>query len=126
MRLLALPSLLLLISKWVSASSHDAQQSILDSHESSFTSPLAKLHRALVEHESIIGTEQAVTKYLVSYLKQQNFTVETQDVGPAASSAGPRQNVFAFIGETRETRTLVTSVCFSHKGVTRFLFCSRL
>ena len=106
MRLLSL-STLLLLSKSVSAShSIDAQEPILDESPST---PLLKLHKALIERESITGNEQEVGKYLVSYLEKQNFTVETQDVEPATSWKGPRQNVFAFKGKQRKTRTLVTS-----------------
>lgn len=106
MKLLALPTLLLL-SKWVCASQPiDAQEPILDVESSK---PLLSLHKALIEIESITDNEYEVGKYLVSYLEKRNFTVETQDVEAATSSKGPRRNVFAFKGKQRKTRTLVTS-----------------
>ncbi|TVY28049.1 putative carboxypeptidase [Lachnellula hyalina] len=76
---------------------------------STSTSPLLKLHKGLVEHESITGNEHNVAKYLISYLKDQNFTVESQDVGPWKGSTNPRENVFAYIGKQRKTRVLVSS-----------------
>jgi acetylornithine deacetylase len=106
MKLLSLPTLLLL-SKWVSASHLiDAQEPILGTQSSK---PLLSLHQALIDIESITGNEQEVGKFLISYLEERNFTVETQDVGAATSSKGPRRNVFAFKGKQRKTRTLVTS-----------------
>lgn len=106
MKLLSLPTLLLL-SQWVSASHPiETQEPILEV-ESSRT--LLKLHKALVDIESITGNEQEVGKYLVSYLEKQNFIVETQDVDAIASAKGPRRNIFAFKGNQRKTRTLVTS-----------------
>jgi acetylornithine deacetylase len=84
------------------------QQQILVS-EKPGSNALIKLHKALVEHESISGNEQNVTRWLVSYLKTQNFTVETQDVTTATSSTEARQNILAFVGKERRTRTLITS-----------------
>ena len=106
MKLLSFPTLLLL-SRWVFASHPiDTQEPILDVESST---PLLKLHKALIDIESITGNEQEVGKYLVSYLEKQNFTVETQDVEAIASAKGPRRNIFAFKGKRRNTRTLVTS-----------------
>ena len=106
MKLLSLPTLLLL-SQWVSASDPiNAQEPILEVESSR---ALLKLHKALVDIGSITGNEQEVGKYLVSYLENQNFTVEIQDVDAIASAKGPRRNIFAFKGNQRKTRTLVTS-----------------
>jgi acetylornithine deacetylase len=108
MKLLPL-SCLLLLANWVHANTpSDKQQAVLDSSSSSSSSLLA-LHRALVEQESITGNEYEVAQYLLFYLKQRNFTVETQEVTPATSSQKARLNVFAYVGQRRETRTLVTS-----------------
>ncbi|TVY20631.1 Peptidase M20 domain-containing protein [Lachnellula arida] len=80
-------------------------------HEPSIssTSPLLKLHKGLVEHESITGNEHDVAKYLISYLKDQNFTVESQEVGPWQGSTKPRENVYAYVGKQRKTKVLVSS-----------------
>jgi acetylornithine deacetylase len=60
------------------------------------------LHRKLVEQESITGNEEGVGKWLASYLKEKNFTVELQEV------SSKRYNVLAY-GKKRETTILVTS-----------------
>ena len=106
MRLLSLQTLLLL-SNWVSASQIIKPQEPLLEADSS--TPLLSLHRALIEIDSITGNEYEVGKYLVSYLEQHNFTVETQEVEALASSNGPRRNILAWKGKQRKTRTLVTS-----------------
>jgi acetylornithine deacetylase len=85
-----------------------AQHPILESSSSS-TSSLLKLHKELVEHESITENEDNVAQYLIKYLMSQNFTVETQDVGPPKSSDPPRQNILAYVGAQRKTRVLVSS-----------------
>lgn len=64
---------------------------------------LLSLHRQLVEIESISGFEADVAKWLASYLKSKNFTVETQRVGHK------RWNLLAYPGEERYTPVLVTS-----------------
>lgn len=80
-------------------------------HEPSIssTSPLLKLHKGLVEHESITGNEHGVAQYLISYLKDQNFTVESQEVGPWQGSTNPRENILAYVGKQRKTKVLVSS-----------------
>lgn len=108
MRLLPLP-ILLLLANWVHANAPvDKQQPLLDS-SSSYTTPLLELHKSLIEHESTSGNEHGVAEWLASYLRDRNFTVETQEVEPATPSQGARLNVFAYVGERRATRTLVTS-----------------
>lgn len=114
---LATFSTLLVLSSWTSAAHLIEQQSPL--HEvpnpastTSFlssTKALLSLHKSLIEHESITGNEYSVAHFLKSYLKSKNFTVETQDVGSYAGSTKPRENIFAYIGKQRKTRTLVSS-----------------
>ncbi|KAE8452100.1 hypothetical protein EG329_001567 [Mollisiaceae sp. DMI_Dod_QoI] len=96
----------LLVTSWAPAAfAIDVQEPIL----SQTTSSLLELHKGLIEHESITGNEDNVAKYLTSYLESRNFTVETQDVGPFEDSTTPRQNLLAYVGKQRKTRTLVSS-----------------
>jgi acetylornithine deacetylase len=108
MKLLSFPSLLLLVN-WVYAINPSAQQKPLVDNSKTYTSSLLDLHKALIVHESITNNEDGVAQWLVSYLKKQNFTVETQEISPATSSEKARHNVFAYVGRQRETRTLITS-----------------
>src|SRR6266487_1857591 len=109
MKLLHIPNLLLL-ANWASTTpSNDVQALLVSSHEISSTSSLLKLHKSLVEHESITGNEHGVAKWLVSYLKSQNFTVETQNVGPFENGTKQRENILAYFGKQSKTRTLVSS-----------------
>ncbi|KAF7867385.1 hypothetical protein EAF04_005468 [Stromatinia cepivora] len=107
MRFLTLSPFILLIN---AVHSFDSQTPIIDESSSGSLS-LLKLHKSLVEIESISGNEHNVGAFLVSYLKKQNLTVEIQDVNfvESSSSGKKRQNVLAYIGEKRRTRTLVTS-----------------
>lgn len=73
--------------------------SILPPNESN---ALLSLHRKLVETESITENEYDVGKWLANYLREQNFTVETQEVSEK------RYNIFAY-GSKRETTVLVSS-----------------
>lgn len=111
-------STLLALSSWASAAHSIEPQSPLHEVTNPASSPtsfspsteaLLSLHKSLVEHESITGNEYDVAQFLKSYLKSKNFTVETQDVGPFAGSTRPRENIFAYIGKERKTRTLVSS-----------------
>jgi acetylornithine deacetylase len=80
---------------------------------------LLKLHKELVEIESITYNEYHIGQYLVNYLSARNFTVETQQVlAPVPvhdggfrenSQSHPRFNVFAYKGQKRNTRILITS-----------------
>jgi acetylornithine deacetylase len=109
MKLLTLPTILLL-ANWASAApSNDVQAPLVAAPESSSTPSLLKLHKSLVDHESITGNEHGVAKWLVSYLKSENFTVETQDVGPFENGTQQRENILAYFGKQRKTRTLVSS-----------------
>jgi acetylornithine deacetylase len=107
MRFAALYTILPLFNL-VFASRIGTQEPISDSDHTS-TSSLLELHQALIEHESITGNEQSVAKWLISYLKHQNFTVETQEVSPKMASQDARQNIFAYVGKERKTRTLISS-----------------
>ncbi|PQE30414.1 hypothetical protein CJF32_00009255 [Rutstroemia sp. NJR-2017a WRK4] len=72
---------------------------------------VVNLHKDLVSIESITGNEYRVGQYLAQYLSSRNFTVETQLVPPLeeVSHDRPRLNIFAYIGEARNTRLLITS-----------------
>lgn len=67
------------------------------------TSDLVHLHKALVEIQSITGSEANATAFLGGYLRGRGFTVETQPVAPG------RANLWAYVGKSRQTRVLVTS-----------------
>lgn len=96
-------SLVVCFLNWTSAI--DLQKPILKSK----SSPLLDLHKALIDHESITGNEQSVATWLTSYLEQQNFTVETQEVTPKTATNGARNNIFAYVGKERRTRALISS-----------------
>lgn len=100
---------LLLVAQQTFASLTPLEQHPIYDSASSSTSSLLKLHRSLVEHESITGNEHDVAEYLVSYLSDKDFTVETQRVDPYNGSKKQRLNVFAYIGNQRRTRTLISS-----------------
>jgi acetylornithine deacetylase len=109
-------STLLSLSCWTTAAdSINAQSPIEDvtnpapSSSSSSDSPLLSLHKSLIEHESISGNEHNASQFLVTYLKSKNFTVETQACTAYPDLKTPRENVFAYLGKTRKTRTLVSS-----------------
>jgi len=105
MKLSTLPSWLVL-ANWASAAVPIASQhTLFDTTSSS----LLELHKALIEIESITGNEAGVTKYLVSYLKSQNFTVETQEVTPKTDEQEARHNILAYLGKERKTRALISS-----------------
>ncbi|KAF1998072.1 Zn-dependent exopeptidase [Amniculicola lignicola CBS 123094] len=68
----------------------------------SVSSELLYLHRTLVEISSITRNEEKVGKWLASYLRDKNFTVELQEVAPQ------RYNVLAY-GKKRDTTILLSS-----------------
>jgi acetylornithine deacetylase len=70
-------------------------------------SPLISLHKSLVSIPSVSGSEHDVAIWLKDYLESKSFTVETQRVGKRGER--PRLNVFAYVGETRNTSALLTS-----------------
>lgn len=102
-------STVLILLNWASATQVPTSQNPILDVESPATTSLLKLHRTLIEHESITGNEYAVGKWLVSYLEGQNFTVETQEVTPATPTEKARHNILAYVGKQRETRTLISS-----------------
>lgn len=108
MKGLTLPTALLLANWVLGAYSIDSQAPILFT-ESSSTKSLLSLHKALITHESITGNEDGVATWLVKYLESKNFTVEKQSVGPWKGSSAPRDNILAYVGKQRKTRTLVSS-----------------
>ncbi|KAF6798254.1 C6 zinc finger domain-containing protein [Colletotrichum sojae] len=69
---------------------------------SAYTESLIDLHKLLVEAESTTKAEALGTEALKTYL-EANFTVELQTV------EGDRQNVYAYLGDKREARVLLTS-----------------
>lgn len=82
--------------------SRHSQLSLID-HERNDDTSLLDLHRNLVEIPSISGSEHNVSLYLRDYLQDHGFTAELQPVDDG------RENVFAYLGDTRQTRILVTS-----------------
>lgn len=90
-----------------------SSQSLLADERTISSSPLLSLHKDLVEIESISGNENHVGKYLVEYLTNHNFSVETQLVEPGESNdhekRPSRYNILAYLGESRDTRILVSS-----------------
>lgn len=83
----------------------DIQKPLQNAPISASTLSLIELHKSLVEHGSVTGDEKNVSSFLVSYLKQQNFTVETQLV----TSNPARENILAYSGKSRKTKTLISS-----------------
>lgn len=77
------------------------------------TAQLLNLHKGLIDIESIVGNEYEVGQYLIKYLSAHNFSIETQIVPPLSTTTSieekPRLNIFAYKGETPNTRILVTS-----------------
>ena len=78
-----------------------------------------KLHRGLVQIESITGNENAVGRYVADYLGSHNFTVEKQFVDSPTSrlpgsslpksAKSERFNILAYSGSSRQSRILVSS-----------------
>uniref|UniRef100_A0A060T6T8 ARAD1B21978p n=1 Tax=Blastobotrys adeninivorans TaxID=409370 RepID=A0A060T6T8_BLAAD len=67
--------------------------------------PLFNLHRELVERSSVSGDEDNAVTYLAQYLRNRNFTVELETV----SEEPKRQNIYAYVGNVRDTKVLLTS-----------------
>ncbi|MCJ1339026.1 hypothetical protein MMC09_004315 [Bachmanniomyces sp. S44760] len=84
-------------------------------HPALTTSSLLSLHKDLVGIQSISGNEHQVGNFLSGYLQDHNFTVEIHHVDPLSNTAGTvggknqRFNVFAYLGNSRKTRVLVSS-----------------
>lgn len=68
---------------------------------------LFRLHRKLIEIESVSGNEYGVVKYLESYLLASNFTVELHEVRPLRNNAR-RFNLLAY-PDSRNSRVLLST-----------------
>ena len=81
------------------------------SSHSSGKQELFKLHRSLVEIDSVTGNEYDVGRFLVDHLQSKNYTVETQSLPalPRTKTNSTRRNVFAYSGSHRQTKVLLTS-----------------
>jgi len=64
---------------------------------------LLGLHKGLIEHASVTGSEHGVAQFLGGYLNASGYTVEYQSV------ENDRQNVLAYLGDARQSRILMTS-----------------
>ncbi|KAI9652076.1 MAG: hypothetical protein M1831_007209 [Alyxoria varia] len=85
-------SLLCNFSSYASASVQHREQKVLDRNEVESTRPnesLFELHKRLVQFESVTGNEGNIGLFLLSYLKGQNFTVQTHYVPAEKSSSKP-------------------------------------
>ena len=71
----------------------------------SLTNDLIAFHKNLTEVESITYNEEAVAEWLAGSLEDQGYHVERQYVDREAG----RFNVYAYPGETSETKVLVSS-----------------
>jgi acetylornithine deacetylase len=69
------------------------------------TDDLIAFHKNLTQIESITYNEEAVGKWLANSLKRQGYNVEKQLVDEKAG----RFNVYAYPGNTRDTKVLVSS-----------------
>ncbi|GME65095.1 putative acetylornithine deacetylase protein [Neofusicoccum parvum] len=69
---------------------------------------LLTLHREIIKIESISDNEYKVGWWLVSYLKENGFNVETQNVG-IGEKGNMRFNILAWPGEKKYTKLLVSS-----------------
>lgn len=86
-------------SKWDSEPAFSALEDYIVDDKFS----LLKLHRGLMEIESISGNEHKVALFLSDYLKKAGLSVELQHV------ERDRYNVYAYIGNQRNTTTVVSS-----------------
>ena len=69
------------------------------------TDDLIAFHKNLTQIESITYNEEAVGNWLAESLESQGYNVEKQHVDKDAG----RFNLYAFPGETRDTKVLVSS-----------------
>lgn len=72
---------------------------------SSWTEELILLHRHLISTESISGNEYDVGKWLADNLRNEGWSIETQQVRNDSS----RLNILAWPGKIRNARTLISS-----------------
>lgn len=66
---------------------------------------LLALHRSLCDIPSLTTSEASIGNWLATYLESHSFTVEKHSV----DSSPHRNNIFAYLGRTRSTSTLLTS-----------------
>ncbi|KAH8680315.1 pyridoxal phosphate-dependent transferase [Ilyonectria robusta] len=86
--------------------------------------PVVKLLWQLMEIPSVSEEEHEIGVFLAQYLKSLNYTVELIPIAPNSD----RCNVYAYLGDSRKARTLLTShmdtvpphIPFSIKGDTIF------
>ena len=103
----------LLASSAVSALSIGSQRPIFTSNELASTTEtksddlesLLSLHKSLVEIPSISRDEHKAGQWLAKYLEDAGFTVEVHPI----KSDSPRENIFAYLGSSNKTRTLISS-----------------
>lgn len=67
--------------------------------------PVVKLLKELMEIPSISEEEHEIGVFLADYLKALGYTVELIPISPGSD----RCNVYAYLGEARKARTLLTS-----------------
>ncbi|KAG7196247.1 uncharacterized protein KQ657_000260 [Scheffersomyces spartinae] len=71
---------------------------------------LLQLHKSLVDISSVSFNETEVAKYLEQYLTDAGLTVELQLVEePAYNLKNKRYNVYAYLGDRRDTKVVMTS-----------------
>lgn len=67
---------------------------------------LLALHKSLCDIPSLTTSEASLGDWLATYLESHSFTVEKQLIN---ASSPHRNNIFAYLGRTRSTSTLLTS-----------------
>lgn len=67
---------------------------------------LLALHKSLCDIPSVTASEASIGDWLAAYLESHSFTVEKHPADPADLH---RNNIFAYLGHTRSTTTLLTS-----------------
>ena len=104
-----IPSLLLGAFSYISIASDDSiwhQEPLLSQSSPKrllLSGDLIAFHKNLTQIESITYNEAEVGKWLSSSLESQGYTVEKQ------YAEDDRFNVFAYYGDTRQTKILVSS-----------------
>jgi acetylornithine deacetylase len=91
-----------LLAASLTADARNVQQSLGNSL-ATIESSVVSLHKSLVDRPSVTGSERNVSLFLQTYLIEAGFTVELQFVEK------DRHNVFAYLGDKRESKVLVTS-----------------
>ncbi|KAI4153545.1 MAG: hypothetical protein LQ340_002261 [Diploschistes diacapsis] len=106
--------LLLFVSLFALSTGHSPPQQPLNpsqSHSTGKNDELFSLHKSLIQIDSVSGNEHNVGEFLITYLKTQNYTVETQSLPPLPRTkpSSTRHNIFAYPGTHRQTKILLTS-----------------